>query len=156
MPCCPLYFSYFLIFSLSLIVGNQIQHYHEELPFEELSSEDLTFKELEHEKFVLHFNDLHPNSEGESLKPPSLPDKKSETYELKLHEDQLHLENALNTFKIAKANLESQKDLGKELSDFHVDNQYNLCQTLMGQCDWSWLGLVFCVLGKVCFVIQAV
>ena len=125
------------------------------MPFEELSSEDLTFKELEHEKFVLHFNDLDPKSEGETLKPPTLPDKNSETYKLKLYGDQLHLDNALNTFKIAKANLESQKELGKALSDFHDNGNNSYCGTLWGQCSTNGIGpgLVFCALGAICHVL---
>jgi len=117
----------------------------------------LTFVELDRDKFVLHFNVLDPKSEGESSKPPSLPEKTSETYKLKLYGDQLHLDNALNTFKIAKANLESQKELGKALSDFHDNGNNSYCDTLWGNCEKAFgVGIVFCIAGAICHVMAVI
>ena len=75
----------------------------------------MTFKELDRDKFVVQFDALDPNSEEGG--PPILPDKESEDYKLKLYEDQVHLTNALNTFKIAKTTYGMTKDLLKEIGD---------------------------------------
>ena len=127
----------------------------EPLPFEELSSEDLTFKELDQDKFVVQFDDLDPNSEGESLlEPPVLPDKKSDDYKLKLYEDQVHLTNALKTFKIAKTTHGMTKDILKEIGDKTFKGVNVKCGLLSSGCGIG--NLSACVWGAVCAVLLPV
>lgn len=151
-----LYCGYFLIFWLSLLFYYSWEQDpplpFEELSFEELSSEDLTFVELDRDKFVLQFDDLDPNSEeGE---PPSLPDKNSEDYKLTLEEDQVHLTNALNTFKIAKTTYGMTKDVLKEIGDKTFKGVDSKCGLLSSGCGLGNPGA--CVWGAVCLVLMLV
>ena len=145
-----LIFSFFLLFYYSWDSDPPLPF--EELSFEELSSEDLTFVELDRDKFVLQFDELDPNSEeGE---PPSLPDKNSEDYKLKLYEDQVHLTNALKTFKIAKTTHGMTKDILKEIGDKTFKGVNVKCGLLSSGCGIG--NLSACVWGAVCAVLLPV